>query len=134
MAILLNFGDYLLREAGSSDYQKEEIEARTKRLLQFPHAVMVELSYPELDFANRWCWQQFGPGDGDCSQKDSEYRVCLIEEPHSHSGVWTNYWFEKTDYNFGVNEWYFAHQANCELFLEFVPRINWGESFPDAKG
>jgi len=42
----------------------EEVRGREERMQQFPHAVMVELSYPELDYAMRWCWKRFGPMDG----------------------------------------------------------------------
>lgn len=63
-------------------------------------------------------------------QQGSEYRVCLNDLPYSHSGVWMSHWFEKTDYNFGFNEWYFAERSHHDLFLDFVPMINWGEKYP----
>ena len=97
---------------------------------RFPYAVMLQVAFPELDFANRWCWTRFGPADGGCTQKDSKYRVCTIDVPHSHSGIWTTHWFVKTDYDFGFNEWYFAKQSHYDLFLDSVPKINWGEKYP----
>jgi hypothetical protein len=82
------------------------------------------------DFANRWCWQNFGPCDGECTQRYSEYRVCDRSEPHSHVGKWTSHWFVKTDYDFGYNEWYFAENVDRDRFLANVDKINWGEHFP----
>jgi hypothetical protein len=107
-----------------------EIRERAKRLSRLPFAVMLELSYAELDFANRWCWRNFGPAEGECRQSDSEYPACLIKTTHSHSGSWATHWFEKTDYNFGFNEWYFAEKSHCERFYESIPQINWGEHYP----
>ncbi len=129
-AILSNIEAYLSFQDDSPEGRAEEASSRNERMARFPFAVMLQVAYPELDFANRWCWTEFGPADGECMQKDSEYRVCTIDEVHSHSGVWTTYWFEKTDYNFGFNEWYFAKQSHHDLFLDFVPKINWGENFP----
>ena len=40
------------------------------------------------------------------------------------------YWFVKTDYNFGFNEWYFTEQGDQECFLANVDQINWGEKYP----
>ena len=48
---------------------------------------------------------------------------------HSHSGAWTDHWFLKTDYDFGFNEWYFARQADYDLFLQNVANFNWGERY-----
>lgn len=108
----------------------EEMQSRDQRMLRFPHPIMVELSFAELDFVNRWCWQQFGPADGECQQKYSEYRACHTEEPHRHTGKWTMHWFEKTDYDFGFAEWYFSEKADYELFLANLPHFNWGENYP----
>ena len=91
---------------------------------------MLLLSFPELDVANRWCWQNFGPKDGICDQQYSEYRVCDLVEPHSHTGKWTTHWFVKTEYNFGFNEWYFVDAADCERFRSNIGELNWGELYP----
>ena len=117
-------------EYPSLEERAEEELSRNQRLSRFPYAVMLQLAFPELDFANRLCWQEFGPADGECTQRFSQYRVCQIDVPHSHSGVWADYWFVKTDYDFGFNEWYFADQSHYDLFLKYVPKINWGESYP----
>ncbi|WP_156397947.1 MULTISPECIES: hypothetical protein [unclassified Duganella] len=96
---------------------------------RFPFAVMLKVSYPELDFANRWCWKNFGPCDGECTQAQSEYQVCLESGPHDHSGNWTSYWFEKTDYDFGFNEWYFVNSVDRDRFIAILDEINWGENY-----
>ena len=44
--------------------------------------------------------------------------------------MWTTHWFVKTDYDFGFSEWYFARQSYHDLFLDSVPKINWGEKYP----
>lgn len=109
------------------------VDARSERLRvlsRFPFALMLEVAFPELDFANRWCWNNFGAGHGECFERDSNYRRCSIDFPHCHTGTWMNHWFVKTDYDFGFNEWYFMTTADRDSFLEFVPSINWGEKFP----
>ena len=100
------------------------------RLTMFPFAVMLQVAYPEMDYANRWCWQQFGPAHGECWQHCSEYPVCDLPHPHAHVGQWMTHWYVKTDYDFGFNEWYFIREADRDRFLEFVPHVNWGEKFP----
>jgi len=128
--VLSSYQEYLAKGDDSLEERAAQTLDRDKRLLRFPHSVMLEVSYPELDFANRWCWQNFGPGDGECLQRHSEYRVCDLSEPHSHVGKWTSHWFVKTDYDFGFNEWYFAEIADYKQFLANVENINWGEHYP----
>jgi len=128
--ILSSFEEYLADGGDTLEGQAERKSERIERLARFPYAVMLQVSYPELDFANRWCWQHFGPSDGECTQCDSEYRACDQTEPHSHSGTWVCEWFVKTDYGFGFNEWYFANEEDRERFLGSVGKINWGENFP----
>ncbi len=128
-AILSNFEAYLDYEDFSPEERDEEIADRNTRLLLFPNAVMLQVAYPELDFANRWCWNQFGTADGECSQKDSDYRICDVDQPHSHFGLWTTHWFAKSEYDFGFNEWYFAERHHYDRFLAFLPDLNWGENF-----
>jgi hypothetical protein len=127
--VLSSFNDFLADEC-SPEGRAEETKDRDVRLARFPYAVMLLVSFPEMDFADRWCWQRFGPRDGECIQPGSEYPVCTIEGGHSHTGKWTSHWFAKTDYNFGFNEWYFAEEGARELFLASVSEINWGENFP----
>jgi hypothetical protein len=110
------------------DRAAQEVD-RQSRLSRFPYSVMLKVSFPELDFANRWCWQNFGPSDGECLQRYSEYRVCDCTEPHSHIGKWTSHFFVKTEYDFGFNEWYFAERVDRDLFNANVDKINWGERF-----
>ena len=78
-----------------------DIDERDVRLQQFPFFVMLKLSYAELDFTSRWCWDTFGKVHGKCQESSSEYPACTIKLPHSHWGKWMNHWFVKTDYNYG---------------------------------
>lgn len=128
--ILSSFEKYLASEGYSLEVRAAEERERKERLLRFPYPVMMQVSYPEMDFANRWCWEHFGPGDGECMQSQSEYRVCDLGEPHSHAGKWLCHWFVKTAYNFGFNEWYFVDRSDWECFLANVAEINWGEKYP----
>jgi hypothetical protein len=82
-----------------------------------------------LDFANRWCWQHFGPADGVCVQRQSDYPMCELLEAHAHTGKWMSHWLVKTDYDFGFNGWYFSEQADRNSFLASVDEINWGEKY-----
>lgn len=122
--------EYLASEDDSLEDRADQEAARQERLSRFPHAVMLKVAFPEMDFANRWCWQNFGPCDGECTQRYSEYRVCDRTEPHSHDGKWTSHFFVKTEYDFGFNEWYFAENKDRDLFVANVYNINWGENFP----
>jgi len=90
---------------------------------------MLKVAFPELDFANRWCWQNFGPCDGECMQRDSAYPVCDRVEAHSHAGTWTSYFLAKTEYDYGFNEWYFRDSTDRDRFSSNVEGINWGEHY-----
>ena len=128
--VLSSFEEYLASDDYSPEVRAEEKRERKERLSRFPYAIMLQVSYPELDFANRWCWQHFGPAEGECTQHQSEYRVCALAESHSHAGKWICHWFDKIDYDFGFNEWYFADQSDRERFLANVDELNWGEKYP----
>ena len=130
-----NYDDYLefvypAALANSANARAAEMQERQLRLAAFPYCVLLQVAFAELDFANRWCWQQFGPAHGECLQASSEYPACAVRTPHSHEGRWLTDWLAKTDYNFGFNEWYFAQQTDRDRFAEFVPLISWGENFP----
>lgn len=125
-----SFEEYCRSGEESAESIAESILFRERMLATFPCALMLEVSYPEMDYANRWCWQQFGPADGDCNQKYSEYPACLDHVAHTHQGRWTTSWFVKTDYDFGFNEWYFQSDADLAAFLAWLPNLNWGEKFP----
>lgn len=131
-AVLSSLDEYLAfaNACESKEDLDIEIRGRNEHLLRFPHAVMLQGSFPERDFADRWCWQQFGPCWGECFQSHAEYRVCGLEEKHCHVGTWTSYFFVKTDYDFGFMEWYFSREVDRDRFLAFVPLIDWGENFP----
>ena len=122
--------EYPMGAAGSAVGRAQEKGERQTAIHRFPYAVVLKVAYPELDFSNRWCWEQFGPADGDCLDSQSEYRSCELLGPHSHEGRWRWRWLAKTDYDFGYNEWYFVSAADRSAFLEVVPRINWGEHYP----
>lgn len=115
------------------DAESERVENRVKRkalMETFPFGAMLELAVAEMDFANRWCWETFGPCDGTCQQEHSQYRVCDQSDDHVHEGSWTNIWYVKTGYDFGFNEWYFTNRNQLDEFLAFVPSINWGQNYP----
>jgi hypothetical protein len=127
--ILSSYDEYLKEgyppgSADAAQWRSVDDEERQARLAAFPFAVMLQVSFKAMDFANCWCWHQFGPADGECLQKDSEYRACHQPGPHSHSGRWATYWYGKTDYIFGYHEWYFAAEADRDRFVEFVQRLN----------
>jgi hypothetical protein len=127
--ILSSFEEYLASENYSPDVRAQEERERKGRLSRFPYAVTLQVAYPELDFANRWCWQHFGFSDGECLGYDGDYPVCSIPERHSHQGKWMWCWLGKTDYNFGFCEWYFSEQSDRDYFLASVDGINWGEKY-----
>ena len=71
---------------------------------------MVKLFYPQLDFAERWCWLTFGECFGECLQRQSEYPSCFEPLPHCHNGRWRAHRLEKASYDFGYCEWLFAKE------------------------
>lgn len=127
---LSSIENYLACEDDSPEERDAAIREREDLLQEFPHSVMLEMAYPELDYAHRWCWQRFGPMDGSCTQKHSEYKVCSDETEHRHTGKWTSRWFVKTDYDFGYNEFYFVERADCDFLLAHLSEIHWGEHYP----
>lgn len=124
-----SYDAYISECPTSAAHRDAEASARKERLLRFPFTVMLKFSYPELDFVNRWCWEQFGPSDGNRLEMHSEYRSCTECTPHAHVGSWIYHWFEKTDYDFGFNEWYFASNSHRNLFIANIKNINWGEHY-----
>ena len=121
--LLSSFEEYLAIEEFSSELRAEAHRERDEILSRFPYAVMLQVDFHEFDFVNRWCWQQFGPCDGECLDRESTCRVCDLTAPHSHTGTWLWHWWVKTGYDFGFNEWYFAEQSHYDLFLRFIPEI-----------
>lgn len=125
------FDEYLADElAVSPEHRVVEVREHEARLEHFPNSVILLLAYPELDFANRWCWQQFGAADGTCLDTQSEYSTCSVQQSHEHEGTWCSHWLAKIDYDFGYNEWNFKARSDLDRFLEFIPQINWGEHYP----
>lgn len=118
--------DQYLADLGTPS--KEEKNERDDRLIRFPCSALLLLSYPEMDFANRWCWGEFGPINGECREYQSEYPGCNLTYPHSHDGIWTAVWLLKVDYDYGYNEWYFRDDKCLERFIKFIPDISWGEN------
>jgi hypothetical protein len=125
-----SFEEYMASDADSAEDREDQAAFRDKMLARFPYSVVLKVSFPELDFADRWCWQEFGPRDGECPRSPCEYPVCKRTDPHFHTGKWTSNWITKTDYDFGFNEWYFAEPADRDAFVANVDNINWGENFP----
>ncbi len=133
-ARLSSFEEYLERTDESAEEMMEARTLRVATLRRFGWPVTLELAYPEMDFAIRWCWETLGPQHGECFHRragvrHSDYPACMIETPHSHDGRWTVRWFVKTDYDFGFAEWYFTTEADRDRFLRFEPEIHWGEKY-----
>jgi hypothetical protein len=133
--LLATYDDYLDTEypvtaADSAAARTADIQEHQARLKRFPYSVVLQVSFPELDYANRWCWQQFGPAHGECLESYSQYPSCDLQTAHTHDGTWLTHWLAKTDYDFGFSEWCFAQQESRDRFLAFVPLVNWGERFP----
>lgn len=134
-AVLTSYGDYLASEypdpsAEVASSRTADLLEREARLATHPYSVVLQVAYPEMDYANRWCWQQFGPASGECQQAHSEYSACPLRTAHTHEGRWLTYWLAKTDYDFGFNEWCFSSSTDRDAFLEFFPSVNWGENYP----
>jgi len=135
-ALLSSFEEYLANTDETNEELTEQLAVRDATLGAFPFGVILRVAYPEIDYANRWASQQFGPRDGECfdvrrGSKPSEYPVCDDPEPHDHQGTWCCCQLPvKTDYDFGFCEWYFSNPTDRDRFLAFAPTINWGENFP----
>ena len=123
------FEEYVACGIDPEDVVNEQAKDRRDRLQRFPHAVMLKLAYHELDYAERWCWIQFGPRDGECWQHHSYYRVCADDTQHSHVGTWTSHWYTKTDYDYGFCEFSFSEPGAKSNFLQQLPEFHWNESW-----
>jgi len=144
----------------TQDWQLESDQQRMELLLPFPYSAVLEGYYPEHDYAVRWCWQNFGPPRGICTDWHSEYPACPLvlateyvetgtlrnedgtdtpkkrvryKDPgeHKHEGVWSSLWLGKTDYDYGFREYAFAREEDREQFLSAFRTFTFGEKYPD---
>ena len=110
-------------------FRRDKSDRRQRLRERFPHVVLLEGSYPETDFAERRCWQQFGFCDGKCQNYASEYPRYSQPPEHEHVGVWTTMWLGKTGYDYGFMEFYFANESDRDSFLAAVPSLTFGENY-----
>ncbi len=125
---VIEFADYLRECLPPERWPAAQAERATWRQ-RLPHSIVLSLFYPQLDFAERWCWQHFGACFGECFQHHSEYPACNEPLPHCHSGRWHARWLAKTGYDFGYCEWLFAEESDYRRFAAFVPHISFGELY-----
>lgn len=100
---VVEFADYLRECLPPVQWPEAEAERDTWRK-RLPYSLVVKLFYPQLDFAERWCWLTFGECFGECLQRQSEYPSCFEPLPHCHNGRWRARWLAKTGYDFGYCE------------------------------
>ena len=125
---VVEFADYLRECLPPVQWPEAEAERDTWRQ-RLPYSLVVKLFYPQLDFAERWCWLTFGECFGECLQRQSEYPSCFEPLPHCHNGRWRARWLAKTGYDFGYCEWLFAEEEACRRFAAFIPEIGFGENY-----
>ena len=125
---VVEFADYLRECLPPVQWPEAEAERDTWRQ-RLPYSLVVKLFYPQLDFAERWCWLTFGECFGECLQRQSEYPSCFEPLPHCHNGRWRARWLEKAGYDFGYCEWLFAEEEAFRRFAAFVPEIGFGEHY-----
>ena len=77
MSVLAMYPEYYKLEEIEKDLQTNGVR-RYEAKARFPHGLIVEGDWPEYDVATRWCWQQFGPYDGQCLEHYSEYPACPV--------------------------------------------------------
>lgn len=87
--------EYPLSASAQVDGRNTEIADRELRRETFPHTLILKVAYPELDYANRWCWREFGPTHGKCFESQSTYPACEVSNTHSHDGRWMWHWLAK---------------------------------------
>jgi hypothetical protein len=97
-ALLSSFEEYLANTDETKEELTEQLAVRDATLRAFPFGVILQVAYPEIDYANRWAWQQFGPRDGKCfdvrfGSKPSDSRCAMIlnhtiiKEPGAATGL-----------------------------------------------
>ena len=123
---------------------------------KFPFTVVLYGAYISHDFAVRWCWRNFGPIDGKCDERGSEFPGCPLVlateylvngwyfdanknkvdweekaykevEDHDHVGIWKYFWLGKHGYDYGFSEFYFQNESDRDCFLAAIPNFNLGE-------
>ena len=136
-----DYGDYLdslkefpeLREQRVSYFARFVEAKRYATHLKFPHVVTLRGDYPSHDEIEAACWDRFGPRDGPCTHYEFTENVrCEItaklrqDNPdwfdvavpdHSHEGVWTTLWLQKTGYDYGYQDYCFSDLADKQRFL-----------------
>lgn len=143
---------------GRIESNKRRDEQRQDKKKDFPFTVIVEGSWPELDNAERWLWENIGPRHGKCHDQYSEYPGCPLVrateyvetgsykdkegkehfwedkrykevEEHEHEGSWVVLGLGKTGYDYGNAEFYFKNEADRDAFVTAVPAIGFGERY-----
>ena len=110
--------------------RQEILQERDSLLKIYPFSIILALCYPQIDFADRWCNQQFGFSNGECHDSYSEYQICQLDAPHCHLGVWRTKWWEKVGYDYSYNEYFFENKSDFDKFITFLPQICFGENYP----
>lgn len=96
---VVEFADYLRECLPPVQWPEAAAERDTWRQ-RLPYSLVVKLFYPQLDFAERWCWLTFGECFGECLQRQSEYPSCFEPLPHCHNGRWRARWLAKNRLRF----------------------------------
>ena len=107
-----------------SDHGKTVSLKRATILAKFPFSIMTLTAIDDIDFANFWLWNKFGPCNGSCHQSTSAFKACDVHVYHDHVGSWCCHFFAKTGYDFGFNEWYFDNKPSLILFKKFITKFN----------
>lgn len=117
------------------DFQQRSQDRQRTHYL-FPYIVTIEASTEELRSMENWCWSEFGPKDGQCSNEGcwhSEGSVEYIDSPiltglslddwqpvnsglHKHTGEWTSVWALKTSYVDGFCDFCFKKSDQAVYF------------------
>ncbi len=107
----------------------------------FPHTTLVSWIYQDMDVAEDWCCETFGPPliidhiQEDLLRETAEifgspiniehikYETsitCREKRSTNASGKWATLWLGKTDYDFGYQQFFFKDPADKEAFENFL--------------
>ena len=92
-----------------------------KLLTELPFSLVIEGDFSELRQAINWCLNNIGKRSN--KNIDSENIDFRKLDQNSSSGIWSELWYEKSDYDYGSSEFFFKNKEDLEKFKLEIPNF-----------